>query len=297
MTIDQLQHCFSTPGVRFEAGKGNLTCIRVATDAAEAELYLLGAHVTKFKPAGGPELLFVSAHSNWSAGKPIRGGVPICFPWFGPNAANADAPMHGFARLREFEVESITAQPAGVEIVLRLSSDAETRKWWDADFVLRHCILIGKTLTMTLEVENRGQKAIRFEEALHTYFAVDDVRQVAVRGLENTRYLDKTDGGKQKTQDGNPIKITAETDRLYLGTTAATTIEHATHGRSIRVEKDGSNATVVWNPWVAKSKALADFGDEEWPGMICVETVNANEAAVELPAGQTHRMTARVVLQ
>jgi glucose-6-phosphate 1-epimerase len=296
MTTEQLQQRFSTPGIRFERGRGDLTCIRVATEQAEAEVYLLGAHVTRFQPAGAPDLLFVSGQSNWSRGKAIRGGVPLCFPWFGPNPGNPQAPMHGFARLREFEVESVARQPGGIEIVLRLAADQQTRQWWQAEFVLRHRITVGKTLTMTLEVENRGTAPIRFEEALHTYFRVDDVRQIAIHGLENTRYLDKTDSGKSKTQDANPIKITAETDRLYLGTAAATTIEHATHGRSIRIEKEGSNATVVWNPWVAKSKAMADFGDDEWPGMICVETVNANETAINLVPGQTHRMTARIAL-
>jgi len=296
-TIEQLQRQFQAPGVRFEAGNGGLTCIRIATDQAEAEVYLLGAHITRYRPAGGPEMLFVSGQSQWAVGKPIRGGVPICFPWFGPKADNGDAPLHGFARLRQFEVESITQQPAGVEVILRLAADDRTRQWWAADFVLRHRIIFGPALVMSLEVENRGSAPIRFEEALHTYFAVDDVRQAVVYGLEKTRYIDKTDGMKRKTQDEQPIHFTAETDRVYLDTAATCTVANALGGRSIRIEKKGSRTTVVWNPWIAKASALPDFGDDEWPRMVCVETANADEMAVELPAGQTHHMRAKVTLE
>ena len=293
----QNQSSFDIPGVRMDSGRGGLSRIVIQTDLAEAEVYLHGAHVTSFKPAGAAEVLFVSGQSAWTIGKPIRGGVPICFPWFGPKADNPNAPMHGFARLREWAVESIERHDDGaIEIVLMLTADDATRALWNAEFVLRHRLVIGQTLSMTLEVENRGDRPIHFEEALHTYFAVADVRQVAVTGLEQTEYIDKTDNLARKRQDEQPIRIEGETDRMYLNTRTATMVANAHPGVGIRIDKIGSDSTVVWNPWINKSKSMPDFGDEEWPGMLCVETVNANQNAVTLPPGQCHQMNATISL-
>jgi glucose-6-phosphate 1-epimerase len=147
-----------------------------------------------------------------------------------------------------------------------------------------------------LEVENPGEEPFQFEEALHTYLAVSDVRQVSVSGLGGASFLDKVDGQQRKLQDAAPIRITGETDRVYLGTTTACVLDDPGFARRITVEKSASSTTVVWNPWIAKAKAMADFGDDEWPGMICIETANAAENAVTLPAGATHSMRALVRL-
>ena len=132
---------------------------------------------------------------------------------------------------------------------------------------------------MTLEVENRSAAPFKFEEALHTYFAVSDIRKVTVTGLENCGYLDKTDAMQRKVQGLEPIRITSETDRIFEGTRAPCVLEDASHSRRIRVEKGGSATTVIWNPWVAKSAAMTDFGKEEWRRMLCVETANAGANA------------------
>ena len=279
--------------VQFERGQGGLPCARIRTRHAHALVYLHGAHVTQYI-VGGSDLLFVSERSHFEPGTPIRGGVPICFPWFGPKAGDPSAPIHGLARTRTFAVESVAARDDDVEIVLRLRPDEPISGDWPVGVTLRHRISIGRALQMSLEVENAGNETFRFEEALHTYLAVQDIRQTEVLGLDKTDYLDKTDQMQRKTQQG-PVRFTAETDRVYLDTPATTIVRDGS--RSIQIAKENSAATVVWNPWIAKAAALPDFGDEEWQRMVCVETANCGPHAIELPAGQSHTMTARISLQ
>lgn len=278
-------------------GQGGLPRYEIRTSLGEAHIYLHGAHVTHFATAGQAPLLFMSAKSHFETGKPIRGGVPVCFPWFGARAGDPSAPAHGFARLRTWTPESLVLQPDGaVTLTLMLAPDAESRALWPegGDWVLRHRITVGATLTMELEIENRGTAAIQCEEALHTYFQVGDIHNVQVRGLENTEYYDKADGLRRKRQDDQPIRFVAETDRAYLDTAAACNIEDPGLQRRITVQKTASNSTIVWNPWIAKAKAMPDYGDEEWPGMVCVESGNVGDDALSVAPGARH--TTRTVL-
>jgi glucose-6-phosphate 1-epimerase len=239
----------------------------------------------------------MSQSSRFEAGAPIRGGVPICFPWFGPKAGDQAAPGHGVARIVPWTLDRVEAEPDGTMVVqLTLASDASSRTFVPQDFTLVYTLRLGRTLSMALAVTNASGAPLVFEEALHTYFAVSDVRQVRVEGLAGATFVDKTDGATRKTQDDPVITIGAETDRLYLSTTEAVTLADPGFNRRITVSKTGSDASVVWNPWVAKSRAMPDFGDDEWPGMICIETVNAADHAVRLAPGGRHTMTATIAL-
>jgi len=280
-SIADLQR-FAVPGViRIDEGRGSLPRVSITSELATAEIYLHGAHITQWTPRGAKPVLFMSGKSWFEPGKPIRGGVPVCFPWFGPKP---DSPAHGFARIRSWELESCAVQPDGaVRAAFRLESD-ESTAWLT--------FTVGRTLEMDLDV--RAKKAFTFEEALHTYFAVGDVRQATVEGLENTDYLDKVENFKRKTQPPEPIRITGETDRVYLNTTATCVVRDPVIGRTLTIEKAGSGTTVVWNPWIAKAKAMPDFGDDEWPGMLCVETANVGDGAVRLEADAFHRMKVRI---
>jgi D-hexose-6-phosphate mutarotase len=160
------------------------------------------------------------------------------------------------------------------------------------EFALRYCVTVGDALALSLEVRNTTATPVRFEEALHTYLAVGDVREVGIAGLTGAEYLDKADGGKRKTQGSEPIRITAETDRLYLNTRATCTVTDPVWKRRLIIEKAGSDATVVWNPWIAKAKAMPDFGDDEWPQMLCIETGNCADHAITLPPGEAHTLQA-----
>jgi glucose-6-phosphate 1-epimerase len=283
-------------GVRLEPGPGGLDRLTIATPACTAELFLHGAHVCRWQPAGHPHpVLWMSQASRFEPGAPIRGGVPVCFPWFGPRAGDPSSPPHGFARTRPWTLDAVTTGPGGeTEVRLSLQADSATRAILDQDFSAVFALRFGATLGMALTVTNTGPEPFRFDEALHSYFAVGDVRQVRIDGLHGATYLDKTDGGLRKTQSEAAVIVSAETDRLYLGTETAVTVTDPVLGRRIVIEKTGSLATVVWNPWVAKSRAMPDFGDDEWPGMLCIETVNAADNAVVLAPGGTHTLSATV---
>ena len=282
-------------------GAGQLPRLEISTPSGAAEIYLHGAHLTRWQPAhAGAPVLWMSAHSFWEDGKPIRGGVPICFPWFGPNASQPSAPAHGFARLADWTlvgaVEGDAHSDRGTVVTFALEGERMSEAW-PFRFRATYEVAVGTTLSMSLEVENRDEKALAFEEALHTYFTVSDIANVAISGLERTPYLDKAGGLAQRTQDDSPIRFAGETDRVYLETTAACAIDDPGLRRRIVVSKDNSRSTVVWNPWIAKARAMPDFGDEEWRGMVCVETANVGAAAVQLAPGERHRMTVSLAVE
>jgi glucose-6-phosphate 1-epimerase len=282
------------PGsVVLEPGRGGLDRLVVTAPAGRAEIYLHGAQVTSWRPAGGDDVLFLSGSSRFTAGKAIRGGVPICFPWFGPHATDASAPSHGFARVLPWRL--LGAREAGDDVVveLGLEDSPETRaSAWPHPFRATYRVTVGATLRLELEVTSTGTEPVTLEEALHTYLAVADVRRVVVTGLEGTDYRDKVAGGALVPGAAEPVRLTGETDRVYLGTRATTVVEDPAGARSVVVAKDGSVTTVVWNPWAEQAAAVADLGDDEWTGMVCVETANVGDGAVTLAPGETRTMTA-----
>jgi glucose-6-phosphate 1-epimerase len=294
--LRELQAKLGTSGiVRAEAGNGSLIRLVVNSELATAQIYLHGAHLAHFQPRGAQPLLFMSGASLFQPDKPIRGGVPVIFPWFGARAGRPADPPHGFARLREWQLESSTVAADGsVRISLTLNDDEQTRRQWPFAFGLRLNFAISAVLEIAMEVSNPADQPIEFEQALHTYLSVGDVRQATVEGLDGVEYLDRVGPPSRKTQPAEAIRFVGETDRLYLHTTATTVVRDPVLGRAITVEKAGSDATVVWNPWIAKAKAMADFGDDEWPRMLCIETANAAQCAVRLAPRSTHRMMARI---
>ena len=293
LSTEDLQRRFGTSDtIRFEDGPGGLTRIRVTAPAAEAEVYLHGAHVTRYQPRGGRPVLFVSARSRYDAKSAIRGGVPVIFPWFGAKADDPAAPQHGLVRAAAWDVEAVERAGEAVVVILRLDASEATRAVWPHRFTIRHRIGVGPALDMALEVDNAGAEPFTFEEALHTYLAVGDVRQVSVTGLAGSTYIDKTAGMARKLQGPEPLHLTGETDSVYLSSPAACVVHDPAGGRRLVVEKEGSGSTVVWNPWVAKAQALSDLGDDEWPSMLCIETANAADNRVTLAPGARHRMRA-----
>jgi D-hexose-6-phosphate mutarotase len=280
--------------IRFEQGNGGLTRIILTSPLADGEVYLHGAHVTRYQQRDQPPILFMSAASQFAAGKPIRGGVPICFPWFGPKAGDAKAPAHGFARLMEWSVDSARANGQGAMVTLKLTSNAETKIWWPADFVATYTITVGQALHLALSITNTGSAPCQFEEAMHTYLSIGDIETLWIEGLGGATFIDKMNAGQRTVQHDDRIRFVAETDRVYLDTRSTCTVHDPALGRVLRVEKTGSDATVIWNPWIAKARAMADFGDSEWPGMVCVETCNVADHAVTIAPGATHTLTAEV---
>lgn len=279
---------------RVEAGNGGLPKISIETKLGNSEVYVYGAQVTSWKPAGGDEVIFVSAKSNWEKGKPIRGGIPVCFPWFRAKPDDPLAPMHGFVRTKEWKVESTRREPdESFSLLLSTESDEESRRWWPHEFRLEYRMNFGKSLKLELSMQNRGSEELRFQEALHTYFKVGDVTRAKVSGLDGVRYLDNRDGNKEKVQQGDLV-LTKWTDNAYLNAKGSVEILDRASGRRLITEKSGSVSTIVWNPWSDGAAKLSDFGDDEWRGMLCVEGGNVLGQAVTLKAGETQQMAVAI---
>jgi len=216
------------PSVSVERGPTGLPRLAVRTPAASADVYFQGAHLAAWHPAGTRQpVLWASRKSLFEPGKPIRGGVPVCFPWFGPNAADSSAPLHGFARVLPWTlVGAGEVQTGAVRLTLELAGEAMSASW-PHRFAIRHHVTISSTLRMELEVRNTGGASFTFEEALHSYFGVADVRAASLTGLEGTEYLDKVAGLARCRQAAEPVRFDAETDRIYLDTRAACVIRDA----------------------------------------------------------------------
>jgi glucose-6-phosphate 1-epimerase len=283
------------PGVSLRSGRGGLACLAIDTPVCSGEIYLHGAHVTGWRPRGSAPVIWMSAHSAFLPGKPIRGGIPICFPWFGPHPADATRPPHGLARLSSWTFDGVAGRADGaVEVNLSLRTEADPVARWPHRFELSFRATFGQELALELGVRNVDESACLFQEALHTYFSVGDIRRVTVEGLSGATFVDKVRGGERSVQDSSPLHFAGETDRVYLGCETATTIVDPVLERRIVIEKQGSRTTVVWNPWIAKAAAMPDFGDDEWPAMVCVESANALDDAVTVVPGESHRLQARI---
>lgn len=291
--IDLLNRRFAIPGIaQVIPGSGGLPKIVITTPSASAEIYLHGAQITSWQPAGAQEVLFLSELSHWQGGRAIRGGIPICFPWFRAKAGNPQAPAHGFVRTKEWRIESMTVDDHGSVIVAcSTESDESTHQWWPHGFLLMNRVTIGRTLKLELIVKNTGSDPLQFEEALHTYFRVGDAENVSVRGLDQIAYLDNADGNREKVQAGD-VCFAATTDNAYLDTRDSVSVIDAALHRTVLTQKENSATTVVWNPWQQGAASLSDLGDDEWRRMVCVEASNILGAAVSLEPGQRHTMAA-----
>lgn len=285
MSTTYWQKRMEIPGrVSFSEGNGDLPRIEIKTPHSSGEIYLNGATVTHFQRNGEAPILFLSQFSRWAAGQPIRGGVPICFPWFG---AREGSPQHGFARTTAWDLKEITQMTNGgisVRLSLPESADSSLCPPFKADYV----VTFDKQLTLELLIKNTSaDQDFSFENCLHTYFTVGDIGAISLTGLKGATYLDKVENFTRKQETQQNLKISQETDRAYVDTQSTVEIHDSKLQRRIVVEKEGSQSTVVWNPWVAKAQQMPDFGNEEYLGMVCVESGNVADNRLALPAGKT----------
>jgi glucose-6-phosphate 1-epimerase len=296
MTATELNEKFAVSGaLQFEVTPGGLTRAVVSTPLAEADIYLQGAHIAHWTPCGHKPVLFVSARSFYAPGKAIRGGVPVIFPWFGARSDGKPGPAHGFARSALWSVAGSRLLDNGaVEVSFVLAADDASRGLGFDGFTARFTATVGTELGMSLEVTNSGAGPFPYEEALHSYFAISSIHGVTVRGLEGTTLIDKTDGFKRKVQPDEPIVIAKETDQVHLNSTSDCVVSDPAWRRGITVAKSGSNSTVVWNPWIAKTAGMSDMLPGEWQDMVCVETANAADNSIILAPGESHTLTTTI---
>jgi glucose-6-phosphate 1-epimerase len=295
MQAEELTAEFGIAGKLEFVDEGGLTKASVALEDVTGELYTQGAQVAVWRPRGQRPVLFTSPSSAFAPGRAIRGGIPIIFPWFGPNRRSPAAPQHGFARTALWRLNRVeTAGNAALTLTFGLSDRDVGSPIWPEPFRAIYTVVFGQTLTLGLTIQNRAGHPIVFEEALHNYFAISDIEGIAISGLAGAAFIDKTSAGRRKQQTASLVTITAETDSVYLNTPPQCAIEDSGWGQRVIVEKDGAASTVVWNPWAEKAAAMADLGASAWRSMVCVETGNVADNKVRLAPDAEHQMSTAI---
>nr|WP_242634445.1 D-hexose-6-phosphate mutarotase [Marinobacter salicampi] len=274
---------------------GQLEALEVHHPLFGARLFLQGAHLTQFGPVGEPGWLWVSETARYETGRAIRGGIPVCWPWFGDPARNPPEvrrriltdSAHGFARTAVWKLEDVRETAHEIEISLSLDADTDFEDLWQGRArALLTFSFSAEGCQLALTTSNADREALAFTEALHSYFPTPDISDTRIRGLDGATYIDTLDGWQSKVQKG-PVRFEGETDRIYE---SGGDLRIATPARLRLLGSAGSDSTVVWNPGPAKARRLTDFPDQAWRTMLCVETANAGNDYQVLNSGQSHTL-------
>lgn len=298
MDIAQANEEFGIAGtLQICAGKGGFPLLTIDNEHARAEICSYAGQVLAYRPEGEQhELLFVSARAAFKPGKAIKGGIPVCWPWFGPDPEARGRPDHGFVRTRQWTLLlTETMVDGATRVRLGIKDDDITRALWPRPFALELEVTVGATLEVALISRNTADTPVTLTQALHTYFNIGDVRQAQVLGLAGHDYIDKVGPSAERTQSG-PINFDGPVNRIYLDCTGELIIDDPSLDRRIHIEREGSSSAVVWNPWIEQSRSMTDFGDDEYLRMVCVETTNAAKDAVTIAPGAAHRLASRYAI-
>jgi glucose-6-phosphate 1-epimerase len=291
MNIGQLNIDYGIAGqIKFIEGEGGLPFINISNQSATALVSLHGGQILSYKPIEEEaDLLFLSSKSSYSDGKAIRGGVPVCWPWFGPDPKGLQRPNHGFVRNHLWTVLKTSSSDAETKVSLQFLESYKKEKTWRQPFALTLEITIGASLGLKLITRNTGDKAFSITQAFHSYFHVGDVDQVYVSGLDGCDYFDKLDQGTEKSQVGalTPLE---EIDRIYTDVKNDLIINDPVFKRRIQVSSPNNETVVVWNPWVKESKKIADLKNKAYKNFICVETGNIAFDLIQIPPDSEHSL-------
>ncbi|MFT4519509.1 MAG: glucose-6-phosphate 1-epimerase [Halioglobus sp.] len=291
----QLNEQFQSDSITFIHGEGGLSKCIISNQFADAEIYLHGAHVTHFQPSNTGAVLWLSEDAIFDSAKAIRGGIPICWPWFGPHPDNSKFPQHGFARVSQWNVDAVTETIEGTELILGLYSSEASGKYLNGEFEAKYKVSVGSQLTVELGVTNTGSTSLSgIGGALHSYFAISNIDNVLVDGLNNKKFLDQLTG-KTMTQSGH-LQFEQEVDSVYFGTSQPIGLIDELSKRRLQISSEGSESCVVWNPWTDKSKLMGDFPDTGFQTMVCIETANAFSDVRGIEPGETHLLSQTVAI-
>lgn len=296
--IDELDDKFSIEGeVGFAELEEDLVFITVSNKYADADICLYGAHITSFRPHNSMDLLWMSTESSFEVGKAIRGGIPVCFPWFGPHKTDSDKPQHGFARLMYWEVASTSTNAAGESIVkLELNSSEETKAYWPYDFCAEMTIVVGKTLVETLKITNTSAEPFDYTCALHTYYSLSAIESISIEGLQGLTYYNQLTG-ENGVQEEEKLEIADALTRHYLNTETPVIIDDSAFRRRIKVDKKGSKVTTVWNPGAETCANIGDLPDNGYETFVCVEATNAFDYPIHMAPGESFETSAIIGLE
>ena len=288
----------STPKVESEQ-HGELNCWRITTDSAELLVAQQGAQVLSYQRLGEPPLLWLSDQAQFNRGKSVRAGVPVCWPWFGnlqrnPEAVRRqfngiEAPAHGLVRGRDWQLLGIDSNGDTVQLEFTLPESQGELPEWPHQVELKLTIVMGEQLSLSLTSHNLGTVPVTLSQALHSYFAVSDVRSVQVEGVAGLGYIETLAEWELRTQAGD-LDFSGETDRIYLGAPEHLSIVDPSWNRRIRLSCTGSRSAVIWNPWTERAAQLPDMADDGWQRMLCIETANVWDDIVTLAPGASHTL-------
>lgn len=296
--IDELDDKFSIEGeLGFAELENDLVFITVSNKYADADICLYGAHVTSFRSRNTMEILWMSPVSSFEVGKPIRGGIPVCFPWFGPHNIDSEKPQHGFGRLMYWDVVETATKDKGETLVrLQLCSSEETKVYWPYDFCAEMIITVGLNLDIVLKVTNTSSDEFEYSCALHSYFGLSAIDNITIQGLQGTGYYNQLEPGEFIQEEPN-LEISKAETRHYFDTEEPVIIEDVIFRRRIRVAKSGSKVTTVWNPWEETCTKIEDLTDDAYLTFVCIETVNAFNDTISLTPGESHETSATIGLE
>jgi len=287
-----LKEKYSIPGkIEFMPGRAGFVYAVLRSGFSECVVSLYGGHVMSYKPDGKDDLLWVSEYSYFEDGKAIRGGIPVCWPWFGDNPSSPELPSHGFAKICDWNVKSSSSNENFTELVLSLSDrDVPDKRFGTQPFELELSVRCGKKLEVALATYNSGNSDFKLTESFHTYFSVSDINKVFISGLDGEEYSEKTGETRRKSIQSGPVTFSSKVARTYSGSACDCEICDPGAGRKIKISKAGSRTTVLWNPWIAESAKSPDLEDNAYLEMVCVETANAFSDSVSIAPGEIHRM-------
>ena len=296
MTIEMLNEKFGINSVaNFYTGQGGLNMLSITNQYGAASISLYGGQLLSYTPAEEKDLLWLSKKSLFENGKAIRGGVPVCFPWFGPHPEDKTKPQHGFARLQEWEVINVISNEDGAtQVSIQLTENPGSLALWPFPFNATLDFTIGKSMEIKLTVVNTGTAAFEYSDALHSYYNISDIDSIKIKGLHEATYYDGFDM-ELKVQDAASLHFeAAETNRRYVNHFADCIIHDDGFKREIIAGKTGSKVTVVWNPAEAVSANMGDMATDGYKTFVCVEPANAYLGIdmIVLQPGESHTLTA-----
>ncbi|WP_144208620.1 D-hexose-6-phosphate mutarotase [Shewanella donghaensis] len=266
-----------------------LDFVEINTALCQARIFHQGAQIDIFQPTDKAPLLWVSDADDYQPGNGIRGGIPICWPWFGASEITG-FPQHGFARTSLWSLSSVKMRDQIVDLIFTLKITNEQQQYWPHDTEISVLFSLSDTLSVSIVNKNNGDYPISFTQALHTYFPIGDIHKLSATGFENSKYIEFGKG--PYSQESDKVNFNRETDRVYteLGDTQ---ILHTLEG-DIQVSRDNSQSAVLWNPWIDKSQRLSRFKDDDYLTMVCHETANVLEDEVKLLPGESHTLTTHI---
>lgn len=289
-SIEQLAAILSgSPELSVSEAEPGFPVIEVQTPVSSATVALHGAQVLKWAPTDHPPVLYVSPRAKMEEGTPLRGGIPICWPWFGEHPDDPDKPSHGFARTRFWELVSGGLEGKVATLVFRLRPDEETKALFPHDFELTATIRVADKLRVKLQMKNPGEEIYKVSCALHTYLSLGNIERIQLEGVKGSHYVDRLSDDPEPVYQEKNLQIKGEVDRIYQSMSSVL-IRDLDRYRSVFVDKAGSRSTVIWNPWKEKSKALADLPDKGYQEFVCVECANAGTDKPTLRPNGSHTL-------